>query len=175
MHLKSSVLKRFGCLSGILMLAHMMMCGSPVWTCLECFDLIDPASWRRVSDPDSLWQGRHNRSRYDLLSCVVGKCASDAINDAVGSCKAKNVKGSSQSLLPSIGATQVRFGMRGETVRRRLPTTGQESFWWQFGRTWMLASTSFSASSTRSVSRFSLRRIPRSQLTAQGLHEVSVS
>ena len=50
-------------------------------------------------DPDSLWQGRYNRSRYDLLSCVVEQYASDAINDAIGSGKAKHVKGASKSAL----------------------------------------------------------------------------
>ena len=104
--------------------SRMMKCGFPEWTCLECFHLLDPASWRRVA-----LFGRYNRSRYDLLSCVVEKYASDAIKDAVGSGKAKNVKVASKSAL-SFASDRCDAGANWEawgTGGRRLPTTGQES------------------------------------------------
>ena len=67
-----------------------------------------------VGDPGSLWQGRYNRSRYDLISCVVEKYASDAINDAVGSGKAQHVKGASKSAL-SFASIRREAGANGET------------------------------------------------------------
>ena len=95
------------------------------WTCLECFQILVPASCRRIGDPDFRREGRNSRVRHDPPSGCGRKYAPDAIIGVVGNGNAKKVKGA--SALPV--ATDKAIWRLGESGGWRLSTTRRESPW----------------------------------------------